>query len=846
MLSTSCKRSESDHCLPRKPDGPSALHSLVFIVAVGGGSIWAFLFTDLSTLSALPVLIPAAGLVSIMLAVDFWSRLRPWMYWLGAGLTYTALNYALNPSPFTSRDIAHEFFIAVLLGTPVLLVFGRMAVGARVLCGICIVLSLAIWLENNGFELKAGIDDMVGSVRMQIQRNPWNMKYHETWVLFLAWAALAALRPVSRRDWFMAAIVLSVAGLAIASGYSTTTIMVFAISIAAFFVVLWAPRFSRNFSLVALFGFFLGVPLLARIIWRWFMGNADIFAEFVPSLSDKIVSRLGYWEHTSELIGRQPWIGWGLGGAATLPGPPRSLHQSFASWPERFNYSPVEHFLRLGGHPHNFPLLVWVDLGVFGIIFATGFVASLLINTFPTHKGDVGGAARSMLLVAVLLVFCTNYPAWHSAMIFLLVFTGGLAASTMSAPAREAPAVTLPGLSPRGEKLLIGAVLLIGTVVAVGNSVRIHLADSRYAPERTVLDLERGVLRDGAEEIPLDGQAVGFIDWFGYVDRGARNNQDAMRVSGWGYDPAATGEALQVLVFDGSELLGVTRTGRARPDLQRTSSLPNVDLLFTGFELGLPRPPEWWPPKTEVNAVYLGPSGSASLARVTDPARRRMEAVPAGASGFYVYVDEAENALVYVRDECSEDDTAPLFFLHVVPVDKDDLPRFRRNSSFQNLDFHFRDQGFEKDGRCFAMMPLPDYGIAEIRTGQSIGGRVLWEEHLGAVPAFGLGQRAVPAFGFDVSVDETGNALIYARDECSEDDTAPLFFLHVVPVDKDDLPDVRRQYSYDNFDFHFHGSRKDGRCFVTMPLPDYDVAEIRTGQSIGGRTLWEERFTFDR
>jgi len=116
---------------------------------------------------------------------------------------------------------------------------------------------------------------------------------------------------------------------------------------------------------------------------------------------------------------------------------------------------------------------------------------------------------------------------------FQLFLAAGLAGCTLTARARVAPAIALPGLPLRREKFLIGSALLIGCVVAVGNSMRIHFAASRYAPERTVLDLERGVLRDGAEEIPLDGQAVGFIDGFGYVDRkDGRRHASANRAGG--------------------------------------------------------------------------------------------------------------------------------------------------------------------------------------------------------------------------------------------------------------------------------------------------------------------------
>ena len=716
------------------PSGHAALLRCISIAILAWGSIWIFLFqhaTELQRDLLFHPVLATSALVAVAVA-GHRPRLEPWTYWFGAVLAYTILGSASNPSFFASWERLHALLVSVAFGIPILLALRQTEIGPRILCGACIVLSLAGVLDNVGVDLRAGIANLVNTelvseeVRIEIVTDRSNVYYwrsqrsHEVWILCLAWIALAALRPATRRDWLVAAAVLAVTGLAVATGYSFATRLIFIAGVGVFCAAFSAPRITLGLSLAAVLVFFLGAPVWANALWSWYVSSPEVFDG-----TSRLIFRIANWEYWAELIERRPWTGLGLGAYWNLPFTP--LADVFGARPAAVLHPQMEY----ANLPHNLPLQVWGDLGAFGVLLVTGLVASLFVNTVPAHMPgrDAGAAARLTLLATILLVYSVDRAIWTEQNVFQLFLAAGLAAGTLTARAREAPAVTLPGLSPRGEKLLIGAVLLIGSVVAVGNSARIHLADSRYAPERTVLDLERGVLRDGAEEIPLDGQAVGFIDWFGYVDRGARDSQDAMRVSGWAYDPAATGEALQVLVFDGSELLGVTRTGRARPDLQRTSSLPNVDLLFTGFELRLPRPPEWWPPKTEVNAVYLGPSGSASLARVTDSARRRMEAVPAGASGFYVYVDETRNAMVYARDGCGEDDTAPYFFLHVVPVDKDDLPDSRRKYSFDNLDFYFRDYGFRKDGRCFAMMPLPDYDVAEIRTGQSRGQGESWEEH---------------------------------------------------------------------------------------------------------------------
>ena len=101
-------------------------------------------------------------------------------------------------------------------------------------------------------------------------------------------------------------------------------------------------------------------------------------------------------------------------------------------------------------------------------------------------------------------------------------------------------------------------------------------------------------------------------------------------------------------------------------------------------------------------------------------------------SGYDVYVDDGR--VVYVKSPCAPYDTDLRFFLHVFPVDLDDLTEDRKAYAFVNLDFDFYTYGWENDGVCRAVRELPGYDIAAIRTGQyvSIDGAVeeLWRvEH---------------------------------------------------------------------------------------------------------------------
>jgi len=76
--------------------------------------------------------------------------------------------------------------------------------------------------------------------------------------------------------------------------------------------------------------------------------------------------------------------------------------------------------------------------------------------------------------------------------------------------------------------------------------------------------------------------------------------------------------------------------------------------------------------------------------------------------------------LLYVRRDCPAAMNVrdwPSFFLHVRPVDANDLPADRRRHGFANRDFD-NSRFWRRDGKCYAVRALPDYGVASIRTGQ--------------------------------------------------------------------------------------------------------------------------------
>ena len=142
----------------------------------------------------------------------------------------------------------------------------------------------------------------------------------------------------------------------------------------------------------------------------------------------------------------------------------------------------------------------------------------------------------------------------------------------------------------------------------------------------------------------------------------------------------------------------------------------------------------------------------------------------------------------------------------------------------------------------------------QTQTGLCVDGRVLPHNALppvrvetmplGDYVARLVGDRP-PAIRSDWDVYLIENSLIYKKEQCSPQDAAPPFFLHLDPVDMNDLPDYRKRYGFDNLDFNFdeRAAIFDVKCLAEVPLPEYAISAIRTGQYVpvdgGYNHLWE-------
>ena len=216
-----------------------------------------------------------------------------------------------------------------------------------------------------------------------------------------------------------------------------------------------------------------------------------------------------------------------------------------------------------------------------------------------------------------------------------------------------------------------------------------------------------------------------------------------------------------------------------------------------------------------------------------------------------------DGALVYARAPCRSEDVIPSFFLHIYPINAEDLPEHRATTGFDNLVFGFGDRGIIDYQRCAIVVELPDYDIASIRTGQlTDDGDRIWtgiasnpysavhaDLNLRVDQTVSSGEPVIRDY-FDVHWADDG-ALVYARAPCRSEDVIPSFFLHIYPINAEDLPEHRATTGFDNLVFGFgdRGIIDYQRCAIVVELPDYDIASIRTGQlTDDGDRIWTGEF----
>ena len=201
--------------------------------------------------------------------------------------------------------------------------------------------------------------------------------------------------------------------------------------------------------------------------------------------------------------------------------------------------------------------------------------------------------------------------------------------------------------------------------------------------------------------------------------------------------------------------------------------------------------------------------------------------------------------LAYLRQPCDRAAVEPRFLLHLFPSRFAGSPPRALPAGFENRDFDFHEYGVVFDGKCLALVPLPERGVGRLSTGQWRAGEApFWRASLDfdrdrlrrTFEALAAGGSGPPAARSRFEIHLRDAALLYLRESCGEAETEDRFFLHAYPSNREDLPETRREYGFENLDFDFaeHGRVFADGCLAAVPLPGYRIERLRTGQRAAG------------
>ena len=143
-------------------------------------------------------------------------------------------------------------------------------------------------------------------------------------------------------------------------------------------------------------------------------------------------------------------------------------------------------------------------------------------------------------------------------------------------------------------------------------------------------------------------------------------------------------------------------------------------------------------PDNRLAFLYDGATHDAVLRRYERYAQQSTPVLESPNYALYFFDGRAGGELLYYRDHCPIQQVNDRFhaaritmagesrvFVHVWPVDENDLSADRRPFGFENLvDFEQLLSGWRHDGKCYAVCRLPDYRVASVRAGTATSRRV--------------------------------------------------------------------------------------------------------------------------
>ena len=176
--------------------------------------------------------------------------------------------------------------------------------------------------------------------------------------------------------------------------------------------------------------------------------------------------------------------------------------------------------------------------------------------------------------------------------------------------------------------------------------------------------------------------------------------------------------------------------------------------------------------------------------------------------------------------------------LNLLIMPPDERARFARAVSFPDYSVIIGDGG-ESAVWKREVYGVPIVSILDERAESEARYRAAYARARGSSPAATAG-------GFGIYAD--GDNLLYIKEPCAESDALGTFALRAIPPDSDSADARPDAPEWTRFDFHRYGARFDGKCLISVPLPDYEIATAEAMQWTDDERnpLWRAAFSIGK
>lgn len=260
------------------------------------------------------------------------------------------------------------------------------------LFGILAILALSATLFHLGIPIKQNLPNIAG---FQSVSHEWNQKYFSFWLSFLLWGVVALNWKKGRLHTASTVLLIILTGFALFMGYSDSAKLAFFISLLVFVFT----HFFRFNYLLFWYVLIASYVFLFPLIWNILPSQLLLAIKSLPL--NNVSFRVDLYVFCSQLILKQLWTGYGFGSVAYVLQP-----------------FPIH----TGGHPHNFVLYFWLELGMLGA--AILYMALIILITFIHNitLGQDNSPAIWALVSTGITIFSFSFDIWLPGIALLCSF----------------------------------------------------------------------------------------------------------------------------------------------------------------------------------------------------------------------------------------------------------------------------------------------------------------------------------------------------------------------------------------------------------------------------------------